>query len=61
MTAAPIRLYDLAGEDERVRYSPFVWRVKMALARKGLPFEAVPWRRSSAFPGEVRSGYRSRL
>lgn len=41
---AGIRLYDLAGRDERVRYSPYVWRVKMALAHKGLPFETVPWR-----------------
>ena len=34
-------LYDLAGDGGR-RFSPFCWRVKMALAHKGLDFETVP-------------------
>jgi len=39
-----IKLYDLtAAEDDR-RFSPYCWRVKMALAHKGLEFAAVPWR-----------------
>ncbi|MGF1474707.1 MAG: glutathione S-transferase family protein [Geminicoccaceae bacterium] len=33
-----ILLYDLVGKDDR-RFSPTCWRVKMALAHKGLPFE----------------------
>jgi glutathione S-transferase len=37
-------LYDLAGEEDNRRFSPYCWRVKMALAHKGLPFETVPWR-----------------
>ncbi len=37
-------LYDLAGRDEAVRFSPFCWRTKMALRHKGLDFETVPWR-----------------
>jgi glutathione S-transferase len=37
----PIRLYDLALQDDR-RPSPFCWRIKYALAHKGLPFETVP-------------------
>jgi glutathione S-transferase len=37
-------LYDLAGEDDARRFSPYCWRVKMALAHKGLPVETVPWR-----------------
>jgi glutathione S-transferase len=37
-------LYDLAGADEDRRFSPYCWRVKMALAHKGLSFESVPWR-----------------
>lgn len=37
-------LYDLAGEEEDRRFSPYCWRVKMALAHKGLAFETVPWR-----------------
>jgi len=39
-----ITLYDLAGAEEDRRFSPYCWRVKMALAHKGLPFETVPWR-----------------
>ncbi len=37
-------LYDLAGEDDDRRFSPYCWRVKMALAHKGLSFETRPWR-----------------
>ena len=37
-------LYDLAGAEDDRRFSPYCWRVKMALAHKGLPFETVPWR-----------------
>jgi glutathione S-transferase len=37
-------LYDLAGVEAARRFSPFCWRAKMALAHKGLEFEAVPWR-----------------
>ena len=39
-----IRLYDLAGAEDERRFSPHCWRVKMALAHKGLEFEALPWR-----------------
>jgi glutathione S-transferase len=35
------KLYDLLGADNR-RYSPFCWRIKMALAHKGLEAEDVP-------------------
>lgn len=49
-------LYDLAGADERLRFSPYCWRVRMALAHKGLPFETRPWRFSEqqalAFSGQ---------
>lgn len=38
-----ILLHDLVGRDDR-RFSPTCWRVKMALAHKGLPFETVPTR-----------------
>ncbi|WP_346796195.1 glutathione S-transferase N-terminal domain-containing protein [Halomonas sp. Bachu 37] len=37
-------LYDLCGRDERLRFSPYCWRVRMALAHKGLSVETVPWR-----------------
>ncbi|HLS85860.1 MAG TPA: glutathione S-transferase family protein [Burkholderiales bacterium] len=39
-----ITLYDLAGQEDDRRFSPYCWRVKMALKHKGLDFEAVPWR-----------------
>ena len=37
-------LYDLAGKDPALRFSPFCWRAKMALRHKGLDFETIPWR-----------------
>jgi glutathione S-transferase len=39
-----IRFYDLAGADPARRFSPYCWRLRYALAAKGLAFEAVPWR-----------------
>lgn len=37
-------LYDLAGADPARRFSPYCWRIRLALAHKGLPVETVPWR-----------------
>lgn len=37
-------LYDLCGCDERLRFSPYCWRVRMALAHKGLEFDTIAWR-----------------
>ena len=37
-------LYDLCGIDEGLRFSPFCWRVKFALAHKGLDAQTRPWR-----------------
>jgi glutathione S-transferase len=37
-------LYDLAGAEDDRRFSPYCWRIKMALRHKGLEFETVPWR-----------------
>jgi glutathione S-transferase len=39
-----ITLYDLAGAEEDRRFSPYCWRIKLALKHKGLEFESVPWR-----------------
>lgn len=41
-----IQLYDLAGADKNLRFSPFCWRVRMSLAHKGLAYETIPWRYS---------------
>ena len=39
-----IKLYDLTGAEDDRRFSPYCWRVKMALMHKGLAFETIPWR-----------------
>jgi glutathione S-transferase len=39
-----IILYDLAGEDPSLRFSPYCWRTRLALAHKGLEVETIPWR-----------------
>ena len=51
-----IVLYDLAAADGR-RFSPYCWRAKMALAHKGLAFEAKP----TPFTGikSIRGGEKS--
>lgn len=53
-----IELYDLAGADSDVRFSPFCWRTRMALAHKGLAVECRPWRFTDkstiAFSGQGR-------
>ena len=51
-------LYDLAGADPALRFSPYCWRAKLALAHKGLDVETVPWRFTDkdavAFSGQGR-------
>jgi glutathione S-transferase len=36
-------LYDLAAADETIRFSPYCWRTKLALAHKNLEYETIPW------------------
>src|ERR1700751_2070251 len=43
MTMA-LTLYDLAGADPTRRFSPYCWRIRMALAHKELSVETIPWR-----------------
>ena len=38
---AKVRLYELVLENGRSA-SPYVWRIRYALAHKGVPFESVP-------------------
>jgi glutathione S-transferase len=51
-------LYDLAAADDKRRFSPYCWRIKMALAHKELDFETIPWRFTEtaaiAFSGQGR-------
>ena len=39
-----IILHDLAGADPDLRFSPYCWRTRFALAHKGLQVETAPWR-----------------
>ena len=38
-----IKMYDLAGADNNRRFSPYCWRIRMALAHKRLNVECMPW------------------
>ncbi|MSP03270.1 MAG: glutathione S-transferase family protein [Acetobacteraceae bacterium] len=53
-----IILHDLAGADPELRFSPYCWRTRFALAHKGLPVETLPWRftetEAIAFSGQAR-------
>jgi glutathione S-transferase len=53
-----LKLYDLCGQDRGLRFSPYCWRAKMALAHKGLAFETVPTpftRIAEIEPGRAKS------
>ena len=39
-----MRMWDLAGAEDKRRFSPYCWRVRMALAHKGLEVETIAWR-----------------
>jgi len=54
-----ITLYELAGSDPDLRFSPYCWRIRMALAHKGLHATTVAWRfhekdRLPGAPGNAR-------
>ena len=38
-----LKLFDLAGADSARRFSPYCWRIRLALAHKGLEVETIPW------------------
>ncbi len=39
-----MKLFDLAGAETDRRFSPYCWRIRLALAHKGLDVETVAWR-----------------
>ena len=39
-----ITLYELAGADPAIRFSPYCWRIRLALAHKGLAAKSIAWR-----------------
>jgi glutathione S-transferase len=51
-------LYELAGGDPALRFSPYCWRTRLALAHKALPVTTVAWhyheRDALAFSGQER-------
>jgi glutathione S-transferase len=38
-----LQLFDLTCANQRIFFSPYCWRTRMALAHKGLQFESLPW------------------
>lgn len=44
MTASGLTLFESAGADSELRFSPHCWKTRMALAHKGLEADRVPWR-----------------
>lgn len=38
-----ITLYELAGADPALVFSPYCWRIRLALAHKGLDIKKIPW------------------
>jgi len=38
-----IEMHDLAGADASLRFSPYCWRIRLALAHKGLAVQTIPW------------------
>ena len=52
------KLYDRPGADPDRRFSPYCWRIKMALAHKGLEVETIAWRFTEkdaiAFSDQIR-------
>jgi glutathione S-transferase len=53
-----LTVYDLAGARDDCRFSPYCWRVRLALAHKGLEADFLPWRFTEkqrlAFSGQDR-------
>ena len=52
-----LKLYELVGKDDR-RFSPYCWRIRLALAHKGLEAELVPCTHNDidtlAFTGQIK-------
>jgi glutathione S-transferase len=44
MAVPELTLYDLAGANPSVRFSPHCWKTRMALAHKGIAARFEPWR-----------------
>jgi glutathione S-transferase len=53
-----VKLYELAGANPDLRFSPYCWRTRFALAHKGLAVDGVAWRFTDkaaiAFSGQTK-------
>jgi len=53
-----VKLYELAAGNSDVRMSPHCWKIRMALAHKGISAQTIPWRftdkEAIAFSGQGR-------
>ena len=38
-----IKFYELVGKNPQLRFSPYCWRIRMALAHKGVEAKSIPW------------------
>ena len=46
METSSMDFFDLAGHDPEIRFSPYCWKTRMALAHKGIVPTTIPWRYS---------------
>ena len=46
MQTSSMEFFDLAGDDPEIRFSPYCWKTRMALAHKGIAPTTIPWRYS---------------
>ena len=56
-----MKLFELSGADENIRFSPFVIRIKMALKHKEIDFHAVPIKFTDKSPIEPSGSKQFRL
>ena len=53
-----IQMFDLTCANNQIYFSPYCWRIRMALQHKGLAFESVPWHFTDTEVLEARGGSR---
>ncbi len=41
-----IKLWELAGDEEKRVFSPYAWRIRLMLVHKQIKYETIPWRYS---------------
>ncbi|WP_287521596.1 glutathione S-transferase family protein [Okeania sp. SIO2C2] len=58
MASMKIKMYDLVGAEDNRAFSPYCWRIRMALAHKQLEVQRIPWhfteKEAIAFSGQEK-------